>query len=40
MKRALAVALLLMSFAVVAFADGGGKTPPPSTNSLQTSLAM
>jgi hypothetical protein len=30
MKRALAVALLLMSFAAVAFADGSGGAPPPT----------
>ncbi len=30
MKRALAVALLLMSFGSIALADGGGNAPPPS----------
>jgi hypothetical protein len=34
MKRLFAVALLLLSFASAAFADGPGQTPPPSTNSI------
>lgn len=33
MKRVLAVALLLMAFASVAFADGGGLPPKSSTTT-------
>jgi hypothetical protein len=34
MKRIFAVALLLISFASVALADGGGQIPPPSSATL------
>jgi hypothetical protein len=35
MKRILAVALLLLSFASVALAEGNGQAPPTQTNSGQ-----
>jgi len=39
MKSFLAVALLLLSFASAAFADGGGKIPPLTTRHGQPPLA-
>lgn len=40
MKQILAVALLLMSFASVAFADGSGGAPPPIKSIKPLAVAV
>ncbi|HEY4903286.1 MAG TPA: hypothetical protein VIH89_07440 [Candidatus Sulfotelmatobacter sp.] len=40
MKKIFAVALLLMSFASAAFADGGGHAPPPKPEAVRTGFTL